>query len=87
MATIDQIKKEFFISLLKGPFEPSIDEVIVEGIVNKGLYKKYQLELTSDEFNDIGDELEEEGYCTWNDNGHLALTAKGLIHLAIFQKV
>lgn len=85
-ATKDQIKKEFFLSVLKGPYEPAVNDVIVEGIVNKDLYKKFQCEITTDEFNDIGDELEAAGYCKWNDDGHLALTAEGLEYLLKYHK-
>ena len=84
MASRDLIKKEFFLYLLKGPYEPSINDTVIQGIVSKDLYKKYQYELTTDEFNEIADELEEEGYFQWNDDGQLALTAKGLDHLSKF---
>ena len=86
MATRDQIKKEFFISLLKGPYEPAAEDIVVQAIITKDLYKKYQHDITADEFNEIGDELEEEGYFKWNVDGHLALTTEGLNHLSKYHK-
>jgi predicted transcriptional regulator len=83
----DQIKKEFFISLLKGRYEPAINDIVVQRIISKDLFNKYRYELTTDEFNNIGDELEEQGYFQWNDDGRLALTSKGLDHLSQFHKV
>lgn len=72
-------------ALVKGPYEPAINDVIAEDIGNKGLYKKYQCDLNSDEFNKICDELE-EGYFKWNNDGHLALTAEGLEYPSKFHK-
>lgn len=86
MASKDQIKKGFFMSLLKGPYEPAIEDIVIHGIVRKDLYKKYQYELSADEFNEIGDELEAEGYFQWNHDGQLALTTAGLAHLYKFHK-
>lgn len=85
-ASKDQIKKEFFMTLLKGPYEPAVNDIVVEGIINKDLYKKYQCELTTDEFNEIGDEMEQEGYFKWDNDGHLALTPEGLAHLSKYHK-
>jgi hypothetical protein len=86
MASKEQIKKGFFMSLLKGPYEPAVNDIVIQGIVSKDLYKKYQYELAADEFNGIGDELVEAGYFQWNNNGQLALTTEGLDHLSRFHK-
>ena len=86
MASKEQIKKEFFMCLLKGHYEPAINDIVIKDIVSKDLYKKYQYELNTDDFNEIGDELEEKGYFKWNDDGHLALTIKGLDYLSRFYK-
>jgi hypothetical protein len=85
MATIDQIKNEFFISMFKRVHGPVINDLVVAGIVRAALTKKYQYHLTTDEFNTIGDELTEAGLYRWNDNGHLALTEEGLEYLARFR--
>jgi predicted transcriptional regulator len=81
MPTIDQIKSEIFLSMFKRVHGPVINDVVVIGIVRAGLTKKYQYHLDTDEFNTIGDELAEESLFRWNDNGQLALTAKGLEYL------
>ena len=86
MASKEQIKKEFFMSLLKGPYEPAVNDIVIQGIVSKDLYKKYRYELSADEFNEIGDELEREGYFQWNNDGQLALSLEGLDHLSRFHK-
>lgn len=86
MASKDQIKKGIFMSLLKGPYEPAVNDIVIHGIVSKDLYKKYQYELSADEFNEIGDELAEAGYFQWNNDGQLALTTEGLAHLSGFHK-
>lgn len=86
MASKEQIKREFFMCLLKGPYEPAINDIVIQGIVSKDLYKKYQYDLTTDDFNETGDELEEKGHFKWNDDGHLALTSEGLDYLLKFHK-
>lgn len=78
MITKEQIKREFFISLTKQSHGMAVNDIILPAIIIKDLYKKYQCEITIDEFNDIGDELEIEGYFRWNDDGFLAITLTGL---------
>jgi hypothetical protein len=82
MANKDQIKAEIFISLRKRFHEPAIHDIVVINLMRSSITKKYQYHLTEDEFNTIGDELADAGYCRWNDDGRLALTAEGLAYLA-----
>lgn len=78
MITKEQIKQEFFASLTKQSNGIAVNDVVLPAIIIKDLYKKYQYEITTDEFNAVGDELETAGYFRWNEDGHLALTAAGL---------
>jgi len=81
MATKDQIKNEIFASMLKRQHGPMTNDIVVINIVRVALNKKYQYYLDAEEFNIIGDELVEAGQFRWNDNGQLALTDIGVIHL------
>jgi len=85
MATIDQIKAEFFLSMFKRLHGPAINDIVVVGIVRALLNKKYQHHLTTDEFNTMGDELADAGYFRWNDNGQLALTPVGVKYLESYK--
>lgn len=73
-----QIRKEFFASLLKQGNGVAAGDVVIPAIVIKDIYKKYQYELTTEEFDTIGDELEAEGLFNWNVDGLLAITAAGI---------
>ena len=55
MATIEQIRKEFFITLAKSGRGIAVDDVVLPAIVIKDLYKKYNYELSTEGFNEIGD--------------------------------
>lgn len=81
MATKEQIRREFFATLLKGSQGVAVGDAVIPAILIKDLYKKYQYELSHDEFDAIGDELENEGYFSWNADGLLAVTAEGLAYL------
>ena len=86
MATKDQIKNEFFLSLLKRLHEPVVNDIVVVNLVRSSLTKKHQYHLAEDEFNMIGDELAEAGLFRWNDDGRLALTLEGLTYLKRFKQ-
>lgn len=85
MPTIEQIKREYFISLLKRHNGPGVNDVVIPNVVRTGLKNKYQYHLINDEFNTIGDELVEAGYFRWNDNSQLALTSEGLKYLSVIK--
>jgi hypothetical protein len=81
MVTSEQLKKVFFAILLKQPHGIAIDDVVIPAIVIKDLYKKYQYDITVDEFDQIGDQLEAGGYFRWNEDGLLAITESGLNYI------
>jgi hypothetical protein len=82
MLSKDLIIKEFFASLLKRPYEPAVNDVIIDNVVRLALTKRYQYHITEEEFVTIGDELVEAGYFKWNENGKLALDEGGLLYLS-----